>query len=301
MPRLRDYRRYTAKKTGMFVVSTAAAGSGTAVLTDDKYPVKSQNEQDDLFKTYYLFRPDRLGTSDAVRSVMEYAPTAGQLRPDTAWGVAPAADEPYELHPIIDPLVLNECINEALKRTMILVEISLTPTVDVLRQNITAQVGGWLHNQFWVRQVGYLTSGESREECDPYSESRLVPHDVEIIGGNVYVQHKSFRWNASDTMYLKCLKPAYYHCRIDPDDWGTTVGLDTETTEAYPPEDWVCWGALAEAWDRYSQLIEPNANAKLLSDLREAAAKFSALTDQYMPDIPVLTQYHEPIQWGPRW
>ncbi len=210
MHSLKQYRQRVAQILGPFFEGTVSSGT-TATLTDTSWPVKSSLSQDDLYRDQFLLRPDAVLSADKTRIVSTYAATSGTLTPDQVWTNAPAANERYEIHGMIEPWTdLRACINESLKRILIPAEFTITPTDSEDRRHSLAAVAPWLTEPTWVRQVGYLATGEDREEVNPYR--RVIRGRCARRGATLYIEHPSIGFNTTDTLYVLALKPAYYHC-----------------------------------------------------------------------------------------
>jgi len=291
-------RQFTAAELGPFQASTASSSSTTAALVDTTWPVSSQLAQDSLYLDQFLFRPNAAQSSDMSRVVKLYTPSTGTLTPDQAWTNAPAAAESYELHGRIDPLVLNAAINEALKELMVVTELTMTPVAQAVRHDITS-VAPWLVNERWVRQVGFLKNTDSRDYLDPY-KFRVIRGEAEFISGHVYLAHPYIAFDPTvDTIYIKALMPAYYGCRLSSTgSWGETQGLNAEANEAPVTVDRLAAATLVILWRRYSQILEPGANSRLINDLQQAVNWKTELTDRDL-EIPELTFQPMPIRWGP--
>lgn len=259
--------------------------------------MKSTLAQDDLYVDHYLYRPNARVPTDAVRVVKTYNPAQGQLTVDNFWSFPVDPAEPYELHAVIEPTAVHGLINDALKRTFLTVEFTVTPQDNATRENITA-VAPWLTGRHWIREVGYLTNSESRELVDPFW--RKVRGREYLDGNSVYIWHPSMRLDTNNcTIYVRAIKPAYYHILPSGGStWGSQSGLSAEGDQAVPLEDWVAAATLVEAWRRYGHLIEPLANQRLIRDRQEAAQWFSELTARYFNPPPL--EFRDIETWGPR-
>ncbi len=274
MTTLTTYRRALAPLVGPYLLSAAVTGSTTTSLLDTAYPVKSLLDQSTLYEGYWLYRPSAAAAGDRTRVVYDYTPSTGALTPDLAWTNAPANAEAYELHGMFDPAVLNTCINEALKRCWIPVETTLTPTAEQDRHSLSTIT--WVTAPEQVRQVGYLLTGEDRDEVNPYQ--RAIRGWAGLDGATVYINHPGRTFLTTTTLYLLCLKRAYDHCKVTAGSYGGQSGLSLETDEAPVAVEWVVAGAMVEAWRRYSQLLEASANQRMIMSRSEAAAEFTRQT-----------------------
>lgn len=280
MPTRAEVRRFTLPLLGPYHRGTAHADSTTSVLTDAAYPIKSTISQDDYWQDAFLFRPEAAAAGDAERIVKTYSPSTGELTPDLSWTNAPDA-EAYELSgmvPITTPDVgFHALLNHALKRCLLEDEVTLTPVANQTRHSL-ASAASWLTNPAWVYQVGYLVTGESRNETDPYRRT-VRGHPVKV-GNTVYLEHPGHTFSpTADTLYVKVAKPAYYACADDstPTTF-TQTGLDEEADICIPALEWIGWATVVEVWERLGQQLEAGANRRLLTDRTTAAAMFTKLT-----------------------
>ncbi|MDQ1307660.1 MAG: hypothetical protein QG671_3493 [Actinomycetota bacterium] len=295
MPTLTTYRQAAAKLIGPYRSGTATSGSNTTVLEDTSWPVKSSLSQDDLFVDKFLYRPSATD-ADKTRVVATYTPASGYLYPDNGWSVAPYAGgvgESYEIHGLIEPGVLHECINEALKRIPLVIEVTLTPASNLYTRQSLATYSAWLTEEWQVRKVGVLPQGSTdREQYKPVPRRGRVVRD----GSTLYLEAGSFE--TTDTVYLTCVKAAYYHCKPSAGTWGDQSGLALNTDQAMPVAEWVAYGTLCEVWLRYGQLLDQTANQRMIRDQAAAAAMFTSYAEQCfrLPEIELT-----PIRaWGPR-
>jgi len=298
VPALSEYRAYTAKELGPFESSTAAGTSAVTQLVDTSWPINSNLDQATLYQDQFLFRPSAALVGDMSRIVKLYTPSGGVLTPDLNWTNAPSAAETYELHGRLDPLKLNSILNEALKELMVEAEFTLTPVLGQTRHSL-ATVAPWLTNPKWVRQVGFLKTSDDENKIDPY-KLRVVRGEAVKISGQVYLSHPYVAFDPStDVVYVKCLAPAYYQCRTTSSGtFGERSGLAADTYEAPLSIDRLASAALVLAWRRYSQVLEPTANGRLINDLNQAVAWKSELSDRDL-EIPELTFLPMPPRFGP--
>jgi hypothetical protein len=280
MPTLLAYRQYLAKELGGFLASTSSGSSTTVALIDTTWPVTSTLSQDDYYTDYYLMRPDAALTTDRVRLVKSYTPSLGTLTPDTAWTNPPGEAEAYELHGVINPVTeLLDCINAALKRTLIRTEIVGTPIANVTRHSL-ASMAPWLSNPQWVRQVGWLGENDDRNQTNPYRNlvrGQAIEDDSASISG-VAIEHPGYSWTGTESLYIRLLKSAYDHCRPAAGAFGNQSGLVLDSDQAPVDVEWLGAAALVEVWRRNSQVLETASRARQLPNLLDAAARMSYLT-----------------------
>lgn len=253
----------------------------------------------DLYTDYWLYLP-AAAAADKIRSVSTYTPSTGTITQDRVWSAATIANSKvYELHGMIRPFAdelteqmdWTQLINDALTRCMLEIEITVTPTADATRHDLTT-ANTWLTKPVFVRQVGYLTTGEVRAEVDPYA-GRTVRGYAEKLSNLVYINHSPRTFASNQTIYVKCLKPAYNHCRAAAGVFGDQAGLALEADEAVPSVEWVAYGALNEASRR--GFVGPNAEARKLWAEREE--RFARLYEHYRgAELRVPTLTFRPIQ-----
>ncbi len=199
MPTLLQYRQYIARELGPFLASTADTTSSTSVLIDLAWPVKSSLSSDDFYVDYYILRPAAASATDRVRLVKTYTPSTGSLTPDTVWTNAPVAGEAYELHGVMDPgTTMLDIINAALKRTLIRTELVGTCVADVSRHSLST-IAPWLTDPLWVRQVGWLSASDNRNQTNPYWRTlrgQAIEDDSTGAAG-VAIEHPGYSFNAS--------------------------------------------------------------------------------------------------------
>ena len=245
---------------------------------------------------------------------MSYDPPTGTLTPDLPWTVPPIAPpggsnygfletftygsafppdlggleqflyedledlgstgvgERFEILGPFDRPTMHRLINDGLKQTWLVVEVASTPTEQIVRHDLNL-IAPWLQDTTDVLQVGYLAPGEDRDEVDPFE--RIVRGQVERDGGTFVLNTWTRSFQAGETIYLRCLKRAYDHCRMAGGTYGDRSGLSGETDEAPIEADWLVSSALVIGWRRFGHLLEPLANARLIRDQATAAAWFT--------------------------
>jgi len=294
------YRRRVARETGNFLASLVQAGS-TSFLQDDNYPVKSSLDQGDLFSGKWLLRPTA-PAEDRVRIVAElgYDPQTGTLRPDSGWTTAPATDEPYELHGVIEPWEqMIDLVNEGLKRCMVVDHLVLAfPTDGSTALNLTPYAP-WLLDYRWVRGAAVVDPAAVEDPGDIDMTQPTFRGWVEPQGRSMYLRWQNV-WtgnNVENVLVLRCLKRAYDHCRDDATGvFGERAGVIEEVHEGPVPDDWVAMGALVEFWDTFGDVVAAGNRQEAESNQSKVAAQFTTLSQQYftLPPMTLLT----PIRGG---
>lgn len=272
---LSGYRRNTGREMGGFANGTATGGT-TTTLADTSYKLKSSILSENTYKDWWLFRGEAASTADRARRVANYAPSTGTITVDLAYVNAPTNGENYELYALVEPFIdLTIFVNDGLRQCFTEFEFTLTPTANVTRHTLSS-VSSWLAEPGWIRQVGYLASGEDREKVDPYR--RVVRGRVLQDGATFYLEHPYQTFNSTDTIYVKAIQPAYYQCRASGGTFGDQSGLNLETDECNADFHWVTAATLVEAWRRIGTVLDPLANQGLIKNREEAAIWFTSLT-----------------------
>lgn len=302
MPTLTAYRQAVAPKLGPFIKGDATGGSSTSQLEATAWPFKSSLAQDDLFADQFIFRP-AASAGDRTRVVANngYVPATGLLTPDQVWGVAPAVGEDFELHGAIPPVAdgvndLHALINEGLKECLVFGEFTFTVGSTLTNRHSLAVAAPWLKSPSWIYQVGFLQSGESRLERNPFHRVRYG--EAKRVGGTVYLEGPTF--NTTDTVYVLAIKPAYYDCRAAGGTFGEQNGLTLEADEADPETDWVAAATEMHAWGRLSDVLA-SGNAQRAEQKRaEAAAVFTRKQRNYFKSNEPERTFRKQIRaWGP--
>lgn len=280
------YRRRIAKETGNYLASLVESGS-TSFLRDNRYPIKSNLDQGDLFSGKWLLRPQSTVLSDRVRVVAElgYDPSTGTLRPDSPWSVGPSTDEPYELHGVIEPWdQMNDLVNESLKRCMVVDHLVLPALPDTSFFNLTPYAP-WLLDSRWVRGAAFIDATAVDDPADIDMSQPTFRGWVEQQGRTIILRWQGRQWNTTGTspvLVLRCIKRAYDHCRVNADGvFGELHGLSEEANEGPASEDWVAAGALVEFWAQFGDVVAAGNREESESNQAKAATTFTTLTQQY--------------------
>lgn len=306
MPTRKSYRRYTAPFFGLFGVITSNASSGASSLATDLSPWKSSLSQDDLLSDAWLYRPE-LAAANRLRRVTPtgYSPAAGTVTPDLAWTATPTNGEEVEVFGLIPPYddgsetqSLHFFLNEGLKRCLVVDEFTFSPSSNTARRHSLATAAPWLDDPSYVYQVGILGPNDTLADTDPYTTHRVTGRRVKI-GNVVYLE--GFTAQTTDTVYVKCAKPAYYAIQAAGSGPFTQAGLALETDVGIPALEWAAAATMVEAWDRIAHLLTPGDGKAVKDERADAAREFSRLTDVYF-DEPEQTfeLYDHLMAFGPR-
>jgi hypothetical protein len=335
MPSLAEYRRTVAVESGPYIGPEnyevrATTGTTTSALVCDFYPIKSGIPQFDLLVERPLFRPNAVLVQDRNRYVQEYAPTTGTITPDLPWTVSPLATpggttygeleaqtygdlegytyedmegtgfigigERFEVLGPFDAPTLHQLINDGLKQCWLVVEVVCTPVEHASRHSL-ALVAPWLQDPNHVRQAGVLAAGEDRNQTDPFE--RIVYGEVDRDGGDYYFNTGNRTFNAGDTIYLRCYKRAFDHCRAAGGTYGDQSGLRLETDENPVERDWAASSALVVGWRRFAHLLDPLANQRLVRDQAAATVWFTDRSRQHFNAVAPQLTLRRARRFGP--
>ncbi len=301
MPTRAQVRRFTLPLLGEYFQGVATSGSSTSALECTAWPFKSSISQEDRHQDQFLFRPAAVSAADAERVVKTYTPSSGTLTPDLPWSASPysGSGETFEISgrlPITEPQNgFHALLNEALKRLKVVEEFTLTPVAQQTRHSLAAQT--WLTNPDWVMQVGLLATGEDRNKVNPYQ--RVIRGEAIKLAGVVYLDHPGLTFNATDTLYVKVLAPAYDRCAAaaTPTVF-TQSGLLLESDVCLPGIERAGWATVVEANLRLGNLIASDSNAQVRQNLVLAAQMVTKFNRSELKDA-VRTFRPGPAHWGP--
>lgn len=288
---LQQYRQQGAQEAGRFVKGTSTTGGSTTTMVVTA--LITSLAQSDLYQDWWLYLTGA-SAGDKVRVVTTGPSTTGTITVDRVFSSATAANtQPFELHGMARPFAddLTETfdwttlINDGLKRCFVEVEFTHTPVANQTRHDLTT-LNAWLTEPSWVRDVGVLQSGEDRDEVDPYS--RRVRGHAEKLSNLVYLTHRGRAFNSTETIYVKAIKPAYYHCAATAGALGSQSGLALETDIAEPALEWVAFAALVELARRSSVPIAGDSRKVIAANEKRWADLYSYYTEKYTAGLPPL-------------
>lgn len=308
----------------------ATSGSSTTKLVCSQYPIRSGIAQNDLLTDRPLYRPNATRPEDRDRYVMTYDPSTGTITPDLAWTVPPIASpggssyealeaftysdleillyediedlgaagvgERFEVLGPWDAPTMRQLINDGLKQCWMVVEVACYPTPETSRHSL-AELTPWLQDPNHVRQAGVLTLGDDRNKTDPFAN--IVHGRIERDGGDLYLNTDGRTFNVGDTIYLRCYKRAFDHCRPAGGTFGDQVGLSLDTDEAPTERDWLVSSALLIGWRRFGHLLEVAANQRLIRDQASASTWFSDRTHQHFSAVSPTLTFQRARMFGP--
>ena len=335
MPTLAHYRAALAVESGPYIGPEsyevrATSGSDITRLMCSQYPVQSSIPQQDTLIDRPLYRPTARHELDRHRYVAAYDPPTGTITPDLPW-IFPLFSPPsgntyeflegytygdlenflyqdlegtgtdgigerFEVLGAFDVPTMHKLINDGLKQCWIVVEVAAIPTELATRHDLSV-VAPWLQDANNVLQVGLLVEGEDRNLQDPFA--RRIYGEVERDGGTFYLNTHARSFNATDMLYLRCLKRAYDHCRMSGGVFGEQSGLELETDESPIDREWATSSALLLGWRRFAHLLEPVANQRLIRDQASAAAWFSDKCRQHLGAVKPQMTFTKPRHFGP--
>ena len=337
MPSLAEYRRNLAVESGPYVGPEsyevrATGGSTVSQLVCNVFPIMSGINQQDLLVDRPLYRPSAVLVNDRHRIVMTYDPPTGTITPDLPWSIAPISTvgattyaqleahtykdfedllltyenmegtgisgigERIEILGLWDAPTMQQLINDGLKQCWLVVDVVCTAQQGVSRHDLRL-ITPWLQDPNHVRQAGVLAAGNSPYQTDPFEN--IVYGSVERDGGTFIFNTGSRTFNAGDTIYLRCYKRAFDHCRAAGGAYGDQSGLALETDEAPIERDWLVSAALTVGWRRFGHLLEPLANQRLVRDAAMAAAWFADRTREHFTAVAPQLTLRRARRFGP--
>ena len=292
MPNRLAYRQAASRLLGGFQAGTVTAGTTTALVECTAWPFKSTLAQDERFEHWFVYLPSA-ASADRTRVVTTggYDPNTGKMTVDQLYSVAPTTGWTVEVSSLVDPETVNRLVNDALKLCRTAWETTFTvSSTRTVRHSLATST--WLTDADDVFQVGYLATGESRSEIDPFSRAKRGRATER--NGVVYLEGPSF--NTTDTAYVLAGRPAYTLCRAAGGTYGDLTGLDVDTDEAPVETDWVAAGVKMLAWDELRELFWPGEARVAEQKVAQAAARFWALARDYWTE-PART-FTPLTRWG---
>jgi hypothetical protein len=191
---------------------------------------------------------------------------------------------------------MHQLINDGLKQCWIVVDVLCVASPGVTRHDLRL-VTPWLQDPNHIRQAGVLAEGQDPSTSDPF-QARIYG-TVERDGGTFILNTGSRTFNEGDTIYLRCYKRAFDHCRASGGEFGEQSGLVEETDECTIERDWAVSSALTIGWRRFAHLLEPLANQRLIRDQAGASAWFSDRTHQHFTAVQPALTFRKARQFGP--
>jgi hypothetical protein len=277
-------------------------------------------------------RPFAVLPTDRHRYVQSYDPPTGTITPDLPWTLPPLSTagattyeqleahtygdlevqlltyenlegtgidgigERFEILGLWDAPTMHQLINDGLKQCWLVVDVACTAAPGNTRHDLRL-VTPWLQDPNHVRQAGVLAAGENPSQTDPFE--RVVYGTVERDGGTFIFNTGSRTFADGETIYLRCYKRAFDHCRPAGGVFGDQAGLFAETDEASIERDWLVSAALTVAWRRFGHVIEPLANQRLIRDAASAAAWFADRTREHFTAVAPQLTFRRMRQFGP--
>lgn len=290
MTTLVSYRRDAALRGGRYAQVTAkSSGNSTTTIRVDA--LVSSISMDDAFTQAWVYLP-AASAADKVRRVSLYTPAStGTLTVDRAFSGSTVPDsKAVEIHglclPFSDDITAfswTSAINEALKKIWISTEFTITPTASAIRHSLASQA--WLLGRDQILKVGWLLSGETRANQDPY-ETRRVKGDVEQDGATLYLHHPRRTFASNETIYVQALKRAYDHCKASAGAYGDQSGLALETDEAPVPVELVRWAALVEVAENRQNDVGQEGRSHVATRQQTWADRWRVARDTYQGSLP---------------
>lgn len=300
MATLTVHRRTLAPLLGMHERFTASSGANnttgqiectTASHTGLRF--KSTVNARSLLEDKWLFRPSAAAAGDKDRRIDTYTPSSGLATSDDAWTNAPTS-EAFEIDGLVSGTEMHEWLNEGLKLCFVVVEFTFTVASSTTKRHDLSTANSWLTDPKWIYQVGSIASSDSRGNYDEIPNQRRGSAWKD--GATVYVGGS---FSTTDTMYVKAIKPAYYHCKTSAGSYGGQSGLALETDESPIDEFWLAWAAVLVGRNRLDTLLQTDAATKEARESRAmAAARFRDLREKNL-DLPERTFVSLPSIVGP--
>lgn len=297
MPTLQSYRRFAAREAGRYVAGTVdASGNSTSTAVVAALKTSATPAPNSMFNDFWLYLPAANAT-DKVRRVASFAASTGTLTVDRVYSGASVPDgKAFELHGVARPfnddltetVTWTDIINDALKRIMLPWEITVTVVADATRHDLTTG-NTWLTEVEQVRQVGYLSSTETRANVDPYR--RRVAGYAEKLGNIVYLNHSPATFTATTTtLYVKTLRSAYDLVQAAGSGaFGAQSALALETDVAIPSVERVGYGALVNLAKRQGMNFAEETETRIKKQQKEWAEQFSLYSRREGGQLPELT------------
>ncbi len=305
MATLTTVRQLVGQQLGRYWSGTAnSSGNSTVTIVDDQ--IKSTLSINKQFEDWWVTLPAAAAADNRVsRRVASFAASTGTLTVDRAYSASTIPDAAaYELHGFLEPITdLGDALNAAMKRLMLVVEVTVTPVANAIRHDLTT-ANTWLTDPLWVRQVGYLVSGETRATANPFSAGRRVTGYTTKDSGIVYLNHDTRTFASNETIYLRCFKPAYAHCRTATDT-GTygekTTGLTAEANQSEVEDEALAAGTIVTALERGTFLLADGEDADLARSLKRQAQLWTywcGVYDRKLAEDGRLTLKRAPYRLG---
>ena len=292
MTTLTTFRRQAAPLAGRYFQATAPASghSTTTIVFGATGALGSSMTVNDLFTDYWVYLP-AASANDRVRVVSTYTPSTGTLTVDRAYSASTVPNSKVvELHGLLQPFAddlstftWTTAINEALKHIWLPVEFTITPTAQAVRHSLATQT--WITSAQQILDVGWLMSGETRANVDPY-RNRAVFGEVEVDGATLYLQHEPRTFATNETIYVRAAKRAYDHCKASGGSYGDQSGLAAEADESPVPAEPVALGALVEALLALRNDLPNAAREELNPKQGEWAARWTSVQRAYLNRLP---------------
>lgn len=153
MPSRTNYRQWLSQElTGRENTYTVNA-SGNTTTTAVVDALKSSIVMDQRYQDFFLYGPALATADDRLRQIATYTASTGTLTVDRAVsGASVYNTAAIELLGHMHPDDIHTCINEALKRIPVVVQVNFAPVANNYKQDFTAQAS-WATSPRQVRQV----------------------------------------------------------------------------------------------------------------------------------------------------
>ena len=134
MPTRNTIRAELGSRLGSYVSGTSTSGSTTTVVVnnDPLFIGDANSPSADLYEDAWVYPTsgDNISVQRQVKKSTGFAPTTGTLTVQPAWSNAIAASVTFEVHSLLPPSVLHDCINRALRNMYHVYTFPLTLMTD---------------------------------------------------------------------------------------------------------------------------------------------------------------------------
>lgn len=257
-------RQEIAKRLPGAFVGTASSGSSTTELLDqdDELSMYSGQGQQDL-TGYWIVRPSAGTATDRIRRIAHHDQDLGSVKPSRAWAVAPSTSETYECYPPdMRPALLDDCINEGLRRLTYEVEETVTP---VNKTNTYTLSYTWLTNRRQVFEV-------FRE----YTNTTLVIR-------NEWPYFKVFEDSGVFTLFVDPVPVTVTGMNLIVVGRAHYSDLSTDASTTACPLDWAVYSGLVRVYKALRRNTIGTDTSRYKEELKDAQGELFRLSRIYAP------------------
>lgn len=286
MPTRAQYRRWAAQELGPYYEYASGAGDGASATTVTVGRLASSASVADILTDMGVIIGAATGTDQDERYVTTVS-SSGVVTVDR--GLSATAvwnSKTIEFHGVVKLLAeWDRLLTDTLKRIGTTVEFTVTPVTDAQRHSLTS-AASWLTQPQWVREVGFLGTGEVRAEVNPYG-GRTLRGETERLTDTVYLTHPGQTFTSTDTtLYVKAWRPYYTLCKPSAGAYGDQSGLSADTDEAIPPVEWVGLTMLCLWAERELESLGGNERKNLEDRQLRWATRATEQREMYGGELP---------------